>query len=305
MALQPVPVTQGSPNFRELPIEAGSLIHAWFPPGITIEMHTHDHPIFAVMLRGSFDLHFSRQSHVCQPTTVLIEPAGEPHGNHVHPGGADVLVLQPDPSHGDHWRLFAPLFDEPRCLQHAGIAGVAARTAREMVLADAFTPLATESLALEMLVAAARIPASSSRTTAIPAWLLRVTEMLREQPVASLRIRDLAREVDVHPARLVRTFRRHYHTSIGKYAREVRLEWAASRLERSNDTIAAVAAKAGFADQSHLTRAVKQAFGLTPRQIRVRHELLMHERPPSDESLRQPPAMSQLLPANSALAVPR
>lgn len=265
----PVPVTQGSADVRELVLDAGSVIHAWFPPGITIPMHTHNHPIFAVMLRGSFDLHLTRLDYLCAPTSVLVEPAGVPHGNDVHPGGADVLILQPDPTHSERWRPFATLFDEVHCLQHAGIAGLAARVVTELALADPFTPLATESFALEMLVIAARFPESRRGLGVIPAWLSRVTEMLREQPVESLKIVDLACEAGVHPARLVRTFRRHYHMSVGKYARQVRLDWAANQLLHSRDPIADIASRAGFADQSHLTRALKAAFGMTPRQYRI------------------------------------
>jgi AraC family transcriptional regulator len=72
----------------------------------------------------------------------------------------------------------------------------------------------------------------------------------------------------VHPAHLAREFRVHYRTSVGSYVRGLRLAWAAQRLAGTNDPIADIAVEAGFADQSHFTRAFRSYSGLTPRAFR-------------------------------------
>jgi AraC-like DNA-binding protein len=46
------------------------------------------------------------------------------------------------------------------------------------------------------------------------------------------------------------------------------LEWATTRLGETDEPIAQIALDAGFADQSHLTRAFKQHTGLTPAEYR-------------------------------------
>jgi AraC family transcriptional regulator len=79
--------------------------------------------------------------------------------------------------------------------------------------------------------------------------------------------------VDVHPAHLARAFRQHFRVPLGSYVRRLRLDWAASRLADSAESLANVAVAAGFADQSHLTRAFKRHTGHTPgayRQARSR-----------------------------------
>jgi AraC-like DNA-binding protein/quercetin dioxygenase-like cupin family protein len=270
MTHQPVPVTLGSPEFRHASVKGCGVVHAWFPPNSTIELHTHEHPTFAVMLNGSFDLAFQRRTFSCTPSSIAVEPAGENHANYIGAAGADVLVLQPVPQETELWRPFGSLFDRITFFRHGGIAGLATRLAGEIRSPDALSPLAIEGLLLDMLVAASRIRPDTRRET-LPPWLSRIQEMLHEEPAAALSARALARAAGVHPAYLSRAFRRFFHCSLGEYARRVRLEWTAARLISGRQSIAALAMEAGFADQSHFTRCFKRYYHTTPRSFREAH----------------------------------
>ena len=83
-----------------------------------------------------------------------------------------------------------------------------------------------------------------------------------------LRLADVAREADVHPGHLARAFRQHFRMTLGSYVRTLRLEWVTTELLRSDESLASIALAAGFADQSHLTRAFKLYCGLTPQVYR-------------------------------------
>jgi AraC family transcriptional regulator len=72
----------------------------------------------------------------------------------------------------------------------------------------------------------------------------------------------------VHPVYLARSFRERYGVSVGEYVRRLRLDWAAAQLSATETPVATVAAEAGFADQSHFTRAFKRHMGLTPGRYR-------------------------------------
>lgn len=263
MPAAPVPVTLGSPQFRAVSVRGCGLVHAWFPPNSTIELHSHEHATFAVMLNGSFDLAFQQKTYECTPSSIAVEPAGESHTNYVGTAGADVLVLQPVPDETELWRPFAPLFDSVSFLRHGGIAGMAARLAREIRQPDVLSGLAMEGLLLDMLVAASRIRPETRRET-MPPWLSRVQQMLHEEPTATLSVSALAGSAGVHPAYLSRAFRRFFHCSLGEYTRRIRLEWTAERLIRGNQSIAALALEAGFSDQSHFTRCFKKFYQATP-----------------------------------------
>jgi AraC-like DNA-binding protein len=59
--------------------------------------------------------------------------------------------------------------------------------------------------------------------------------------------------------------------TIAEYVRMLRLDWAAARVAKSEEPLSAIALRAGYADQSHFTRAFKRRTGLTPAQYRRLH----------------------------------
>jgi transcriptional regulator GlxA family with amidase domain len=60
--------------------------------------------------------------------------------------------------------------------------------------------------------------------------------------------------------------------TLGSYVRGLRLDWVAASLLGSEEGLASLALAAGFADQSHLTRAFKRHTGLTPQAYRRMRE---------------------------------
>jgi AraC-like DNA-binding protein len=82
-----------------------------------------------------------------------------------------------------------------------------------------------------------------------------------------LSLASLAAASGVHPTHLARAFRKHYGCTVGELQRELRVEYAMQRMS-AGDTPGAVAADAGFADQSHLTRTFRALAGNTPAAFR-------------------------------------
>ena len=260
----------GSARFKTVEAHGFLVTDAWFPPFLRLPPHCHERTCFAVMLEGSFELRFTRVTHACTPCTVVTEPAGERHGNRVERKGAHVLVVQPDPGREDLAGPCAAVLDRVTHFRDGGIAGLAWRLTRELASPDAVTPLAIEGAALEMLALAARLDNLGTAKRRPPAWLLRATDMLHSRFLDGLRATDVAGEVGVHPVHLTRVFRAHHGVSLGAYVRGLRLDWAARRLARSQDALGDIALEAGFADQSHFTRALKRHTGSTPDQFRRR-----------------------------------
>jgi AraC-like DNA-binding protein len=98
---------------------------------------------------------------------------------------------------------------------------------------------------------------------------------LMEAKFASKLTRDeVARAAHLSPFHFSRLFRRVMGVSPHEYLLRCRLHHAQQllRIARENRSIAHVAAEAGFADQAHLTRHFRRAYGVTPAEFRRAHE---------------------------------
>lgn len=270
-----VPVTMGSPRFVTTDVDRLRCTHAWFPAGADLEPHIHERATFGVMLAGGFDLTFSspairRRALECEPGTVFTEPAGETHGNRIGSEGASVVVLQLDPDAADPTLdpLRPLLTDRINHFRSERIALRARRLAREIRRSDSLSDLAVESVALEMLLDAARHDLRWTKQGRIPGWLPVAEDYVRSNFREALRIADVAEAAGVHPAHLAAVFSEVHAVPLGTYIRRLRVDWAADRLSRTDEPISSIAYAAGFSDQSHLTRAFKAYTGQTPGAYR-------------------------------------
>jgi AraC family transcriptional regulator len=266
-----VPVTMGSQAARMREVGPFQLTRATFPAGGTIPPHVHDRPCIAFMLSGSFDLRFHRGRRFdCLAGTAFIEPAGETHCNCMGCAGARVLVLQPDPGSDFLPAQLLPVLTRPAHFTHPGLFHLARRLHAELNEADPVSALMLEGLSLEIiaLLTRDRLTKPNGRP---PHWLSEAEALIRARFTASLTVAGVAREVVLHPSHLSRTFRRFHRCSIGRFVRQLRMEWAAHQLSTSERTIAAIATRAGFSDQSHFTRRFREHVGVTPHHWRRSH----------------------------------
>jgi AraC family transcriptional regulator len=259
----------GSPRFSSREVNGLLVTDAHFPPGLVLPMHIHERATIAVMLEGSFDCTFPGRNLPCGAGALHSEPAEERHGNRVGTAGAHVVVIQPDHRAVDVLGSHASVLERINYLPQSVAAGLAWRLARELHLVDSAAPLAIEGLVLEILAEAVRFSEGAGTRSSMPLWLSRAQEYIHGNFSHPLRIADVAREVNVGPVRLARAFRRQFGTSLGSYCRRLRLEWVSLALASSDDPLSVVAARAGFADQSHLTRAFRAHTGLTPQRFRL------------------------------------
>jgi AraC family transcriptional regulator len=263
-----VPVTKGSSRSRL--VEAGGFLasDAWFPPQAAFPVHFHERAVVGVILEGALSIEASSDSRVCRRATVYVEPQGERHAHRVAAAGARVVSVQPDPTLADLIRPLAPVLESVDAFNHAGIAALAARLARELPTRDPVAPFAVEALALEIVTLVARTADRVPHHGPPPVWLRRAQELVHDSLPRSVRIAEIASVVGVHPARLVRAWHRHYRTPIGDYVRRLRLEWVCAQLVETDVPLSTIALRAGFADQSHFTRAFKAFAGLSPGRYR-------------------------------------
>ncbi|HUF27485.1 MAG TPA: AraC family transcriptional regulator [Gemmatimonadaceae bacterium] len=265
-----LPVTTGSPRFESVDLGAFRVSDSRFPAGLRLAPHGHERISFFVVLEGSLDVLLAGRTHQCLAGTVETKPAGERHGNRFGGAGARVVVVEPAPEAADALGPAARLLDAPHCFPDPVAAKIARRLAAELRADDALAPLGIEGLVLELLVQCTRRATALRASSDPPGWLLAAREVLIGRFREPLRAGVVANEVGVHPAYLARRFRAHFGTTMADFVRLLRLDWAARQLAGSGDSIAAIAAQAGFTDQSCLTRAFRARFGTTPGAVRRR-----------------------------------
>jgi AraC family transcriptional regulator len=260
-----VPVTMGSARSTSATTHGLTVTDAWFPAGAVLDTHTHDRPIFAVMVGGSFETTIARRRLDCTPTTIWLEPSAERHANYVGTAGARVLVVQPA---AESWLVNDDIrarLADVRSFRSPEIALDALRVQREIQRNDDVSSLAIGGLTLAMLATLAR----QREVRPAPPWLRLVDEFIRAHFRERIDIADLAAAAGVHPSHLAHAVRRHLGQSLGEYVRRLRVIWAAEQLVASGRSLSEIAIAAGFCDQSHFSREFKRRIGTSPASYRA------------------------------------
>lgn len=266
---QAVPIQFGSRGFRQLEVGPFQITHVQLSALATIGPHYHERPNLGVMLQGSFDLSFKgSRTAPCTGGYLFIEPAGETHCNCMGCQGARVLALQPDPAMLEVLLPGSSFLTAPAVTRIPSVMLLARRLARELASPDPFSALMVEGLASELLALAGRTASWSDHRKHDPVWLQEIEAALETALPGRISLVELARRAGVHVTQLSRQFRSRFGKSAGRYLLDRRLEWAAAELAAGTGSLAEIACRAGFADQSHFTRRFREYIGCTPQEHR-------------------------------------
>lgn len=100
-----------------------------------------------------------------------------------------------------------------------------------------------------------------------PAKLQQVTEYINEHLNRDLKLIDLAAIAQISPYHFLRLFKHSMDVTPHQFILQQRIEKAKYLLQYGELSIAEIAIRVGFSDQSHLTRYFKRFVGLTPKQL--------------------------------------
>ncbi|WP_307872989.1 AraC family transcriptional regulator [Paractinoplanes ovalisporus] len=134
--------------------------------------------------------------------------------------------------------------------------------------------LVTEHLALIMLIHVLRAHLASSAPPA--GWLAGLSDpvvapvlrAMHARPAYAWTVAELATVAAVSRSTLAARFRRVVGQGTLDYLTRWRIELAAARLRRGDDTVAAIAREVGYASESALSNAFKRVTGRSPRAYR-------------------------------------
>ena len=239
-----------------------------YAPGTELGLHGHEHANLILVLEGGFEEECAGEVVARRPGELRVVPAELPHANRYEDRGARCLVVELEAS----W--IAECSARGRSLQrsttHAAAtpaSALARRIAEEFTIADDAASLSVEGLLLETLGSVLRLEGEPGAPRP-PRWLVRVRERLHEEFADPPTADALARQAGVHPAHLHRSFRAHYRSTMGAFLRARRVAWAKEALLGTDASLASIALRAGFSDQSHFTRRFRSEVGTTPARYR-------------------------------------
>jgi AraC family transcriptional regulator len=264
--MQFAPIAQFS-CLRRLSVEDIVVSHCSADTGARLPWHAHEHACIVMLMEGSFVERFGHRTISCANPVALYKPAGERHANEYGRAGARFLIVEILPRRLDRLRLCGDVWDGIRAVQDARMVDLAASLHRELAHADAYSTMSIEGLVYEVCAGLGR-GCSLDTDSVAPLWLRRVRDALDESFTQRHCICDLAEQARVHPDHLSRLFRRHFGVLIGTYIRNRRLDWAAKQLATTSASLADLAIRSGFADQSEFTRRFREYHGMTPGRYR-------------------------------------
>jgi AraC-like DNA-binding protein len=102
-----------------------------------------------------------------------------------------------------------------------------------------------------------------------PSWAKELKEIIQDHIDTNLTLKELSKNVDIHPAYLSREFSKYFdNLSFGDYLRKLRIEKAIELLNTTQHSLTEIAYLTGFSDQSHFTRIFKSVTGKNPSVYR-------------------------------------
>lgn len=230
--------------------------------GALLPWHRHEESYLTFVLSGGYRERSARRTQSCAARTVVLHPAGDTHEDDFAEHATRCLNVVLTPSFTTRLGGAVVPLDRGDVAEGPRVANIGARLAAELRRSDEASPLVAEGLLLELFGTLARTSGGVR-----PSWLVEAQAILGRRFAEKLSLAALAEEVGVHPVHLARAFRRHYGTSVGEHVRALRLQWGREAVARGG-SLADIAMQAGFADQSHFTKAFTRAFGVAPGEYR-------------------------------------
>lgn len=99
-------------------------------------------------------------------------------------------------------------------------------------------------------------------------WAVRIAEVLHDRWNENVSLTELSNELKLHPVTISKSFPKHFHCTLGEYARKLKVEKALSLINHSKQSLTEVAMECGFFDQSHFIKSFKDVTGFTPKEYR-------------------------------------
>jgi len=257
-ALQPCRAQNHGELIDELHVDWAHAVEVCYSGASSLATHVHPTATLCVLLEGGASERRGPAMVEQRAFEIMPRAADEAHENQYHARGARSLVIELDAN-------------EPSV--RAALARPAshdANTTRDLALrlVAAFrAPASARARELSRAIRDTLVHLAPARRAPLPAWLEAAREILVARVADPPTLEELGRAVGVHPVYLAQTFRARWGATPRQLVRAHRV-FRAIELIEGGSPLAAAATAVGFADQSHMTRAITAARHASPGAIR-------------------------------------
>ena len=218
--------------------------------------HAHDWPVLSLFVIGSFENETELGKQLfCGPSAILYR-AGAAHRNTIGTDGFEQVEIEFDP----RWLGEAWLPVDPVMQWIGGRAGADTRSLLQTCRPG--TPENQLRSALQRFLGRA----NRSRQPNPASWVGTVMQRLRED--TTLKVSQLAQEVQLHPSWAGTAYRSATGEGLQETAARFRVERAARLLRETQQSCICIALDSGFCDQSHMNRTFRRVLGRSPVEVR-------------------------------------
>ncbi|RJG10020.1 AraC family transcriptional regulator [Pseudomonas cavernicola] len=238
--------------------------------------HVHEGYVIAVVEAGAERYRYRGVEHLAAAGSLALINPGEVHtGSKGHDEGWRYRVFYPEAQQIQAilTELELPAADLPAFVGsvHRDADLVATFSGLHRLLESGASALQQQTAWREALLALLQRHAQLAQPTTVgrePQSVARARELVRAQLAEPPSLEELAAAVNLSPFHFARVFRRATGLPPHAWLKQQRLEQARALLKAGCSAVS-VAVQLGFADQSHLTRQFKQAYGVGPGEYRA------------------------------------
>jgi AraC family transcriptional regulator len=261
--------TVGIGKFVGAPVHAHvsdgvSIAENTYASGLSVAQHAHDAPLLSLVLQGHATEENAGRSRELSSQSLLYTPSFQSHGHRFLTPGRWLNIQFSARWISGRGVEASKLPAAARIVRGGTTVNWASRLGAELREPDAVSPFAIEGALLLLISDLSRLPVLGERRR--PRWLKVIEDAVEASIAAPPSVTELAALAGVHASHVLRTFRQYHGCTVAAYVRRQRLERARAEIATTTLPLSMIALQVGFADQSHLTRVFRQAFGETPGQ---------------------------------------
>lgn len=231
--------------------------------------HTHDHHQLVLPIKGTLEMEVDGVERAVTEATIAVIPSGQFHSCASTGDNSFLIVdIAERKSYDKHpvRSLWGALNGTPFVDVDTSVLGYCNFIAAEMQ-ASTFSQLdksLTGNLRVRALARSIGI-----NTDVLSPTLIKAVHFIEAQYSNPVTIKDIARAAGISESRLHAQFKSHFALSPKLYMTKLHLKHAASMLENTNSSIAEIALRVGYGDQSAFARAFQRHMGASPAKFRI------------------------------------